>query len=171
MPIGARCKGWGWSFLSSYYRRRPDLCALQRLGRDDPQGVWNWPSVVPLLWRQNVNHLFYRRAEDNRQDYRSPQADIWGRTAASASSCPTGASDGCRGERGVFLRAWVVVLYLFWEKSLCFCGWFSNLCCLSISFAVEHFVLNAIHSFQIVKGWKSVKIVKGLDQAQKRKFL
>jgi len=38
---------------------------------------------------------------------------------------------------------------------------------LSILFAVEHVVLNVIHSFQVVRGWKLGKIAKNLGQGQK----
>ena len=34
-------------------------------------------------------------------------------------------------------------------------------------FAVEHVVLDVLHSFQAVSGWKSGKMVRDLSQAQK----
>ena len=46
----------------------------------------------------------YRRSQSYRQDYRSPQAYLHGRTASSLSDRPEGAVNGSRREGRVFLR-------------------------------------------------------------------
>ncbi|UCC41528.1 MAG: hypothetical protein JSV96_08985 [Candidatus Aminicenantes bacterium] len=46
--------------------------ALQRLGRDDPQGLRVGSADLSYLWWPDKNHFFYRRAEGHRQNHRPP---------------------------------------------------------------------------------------------------
>jgi len=87
--------------------------SLRRLARDDPQGLRGGSALLSSMWWPDENHLFYRRAEDHRQDHRPSRAHLWSWMASSASDCPTRAPDGSRGERGVFLRASVAVFCWF----------------------------------------------------------
>ena len=75
--------------------------------------LWSWSSVVPLVWRPDVNHLIYRRAEDHRQDHRPPRANLWRWTATSAPICPTATPDGSWGAWGIFLKPPLAVFCWF----------------------------------------------------------
>ena len=46
------------------------------LGRDDLQSLRDRSPPLFLLWRQNVDHLFYSGAEENRQDYPPPRPNL-----------------------------------------------------------------------------------------------
>jgi hypothetical protein len=47
-----------------------------RLGLGDPKGLGGGSFGLSFVWWPDERHLFYRRAEDNRQDHPSSRADL-----------------------------------------------------------------------------------------------